>query len=333
MIASAASPSAATTTLPLVAAALAALAALATRWAAIASPATAAITVSPPGTASGPSEVRPKTRVRGFDLGRGRRVDGERTLCRELVTGIAGALRWKASGSRHGSGGGPGDNWVTPNGAGPGWDAWCGFASCDAVLDRAGQVLDGSVAIVIEVELREREALIGVAGMMMGQMLGDIGGGGPFERGTSGLDRVVQAKLAETRVAVAQGGSIRGVNIGTGPRTQNCANCAVATDATVAGRPAMALPGGPTTADQLARAFGRSANAWIPTTGPNGIKAIMTSWGSGARGVVLGSREPGKFGHFFNVVNQGGTIRFLDGQTGGAARTEGFVDYYLLRTN
>ena len=36
--------------------------------------------------------------------------------------------------------------------------------------------------------------------------------------------------------------------------------------------------------------------------------------------------------HVFNAVNQGGTIRFLDGQIGGAASFEGFTEFFFLRT-
>jgi len=38
-------------------------------------------------------------------------------------------------------------------------------------------------------------------------------------------------------------------------------------------------------------------------------------------------------GHMFNVVNQGGVVRFLDGQVGGAAALEKYDGLYLLRTN
>jgi filamentous hemagglutinin len=62
------------------------------------------------------------------------------------------------------------------------------------------------------------------------------------------------------------------------------------------------------------------------------IEAQMLNAGDGARGVIFGSRgtDPG---HFFNVVNQNGQIRFLDGQTGGAASLSGFEGFSLLKTN
>lgn len=46
------------------------------------------------------------------------------------------------------------------------------------------------------------------------------------------------------------------------------------------------------------------------------IMQQMINAGSGSRGIVFGSYGPGQPGHVFNVVNQNGVIRFLDGQTG-----------------
>jgi hypothetical protein len=88
---------------------LAALAALVIASAAIAPAATPAMAFasSPPNRASAPSAVRPKTRVRAFGLGLEHRVDGDRALRRELVSENPVVLRRTASGSPHGSGGGP----------------------------------------------------------------------------------------------------------------------------------------------------------------------------------------------------------------------------------
>ena len=52
-------------------------------------------------------------------------------------------------------------------------------------------------------------------------------------------------------------GSIRNVNPTGG--TMNCVNCAIATDATLAGRPASALPGDTTLIGELERHFGRQS--------------------------------------------------------------------------
>ena len=63
------------------------------------------------------------------------------------------------------------------------------------------------------------------------------------------------------------------------------------------------------------------------------LEQRMLRNGDGARGVVFGVRD-GKPGHVFNVVNQNGKIRFLDGQTGKpAVFADDFIEIQFLRTN
>jgi hypothetical protein len=136
-------------------------------------------------------------------------------------------------------------------------------------------------------------------------------------------------------VSAARAGSIRGVNprgtLGSAGRTQNCVNCSVATDATLAGSPATALPSsGAVSIRVLERHFGARFG---PTTTIDAITAQVQAAGPGARGIVFGSRGSGP-GHVFNVVNQRGTVRFLDGQSGTAANVgDGFNGFRLLPTN
>lgn len=63
------------------------------------------------------------------------------------------------------------------------------------------------------------------------------------------------------------------------------------------------------------------------------VSEAMSAAGPGSRGIVFGSRGSGEVGHVFNVVNQNGVVRFLDGQTGRAASLEGYQSFQLLRTN
>lgn len=49
--------------------------------------------------------------------------------------------------------------------------------------------------------------------------------------------------------------------------------------------------------------------------------------------MTFGSRSPGETGHVFNVVNQNGVIRYLDGQTGVPTILDGYTGFRLLRTN
>jgi RHS repeat-associated protein len=138
----------------------------------------------------------------------------------------------------------------------------------------------------------------------------------------------VETTTARALTNVAEAGSIRAVNAVKG--ATNCVSCAIATDATLAGRPASALGGGPAPIAALEKTFGTAFGA---RTSVEGIAKTMTDAGSGARGIVFGSHGQGEVGHVFNVVNQNGTVRFLDGQTGRAADTAGYEGFRLLRTN
>jgi len=126
---------------------------------------------------------------------------------------------------------------------------------------------------------------------------------------------------------ISEAGTIRRVN-GIGGN-MNCVACVIATDATLAGRPASALGGGPFQISVLERFYGAKFG---PATSINNITDVMAGTGPGSRGIVFGSRGS-EVGHVFNVVNQSGTVRFLDGQTGTAATFNGYDSFYLLRTN
>jgi filamentous hemagglutinin len=124
------------------------------------------------------------------------------------------------------------------------------------------------------------------------------------------------------------GHSIRDVNPTGG--TLNCVNCAVATDATLGGAPASALPGGVSDVGQLEQLYGDSFKA---VGGQEDVEQMLSEAGPGSRGIVYGSRAD-TYGHVFNGVNQDGEIRFLDGQSGGVADWgDGFDSFYFLRTN
>ena len=127
-------------------------------------------------------------------------------------------------------------------------------------------------------------------------------------------------------------GSIRNVNPGfpAAGRISNCVNCAIAADATLAGRPASALPGAATAISELEKVFGRAFRA---IDNIDDAKEALINAGHGARAIIYGSRGPGEVGHVFNAVNQNGVIRFLDGQTGREAVISGFQQFLLLPTN
>ena len=129
-------------------------------------------------------------------------------------------------------------------------------------------------------------------------------------------------------------GSIRNVNaVNQGvplPIEKNCVACAIATDATLSGNPASALGGGAYHVVDILRHY--PGRVFIPANGYPGIRTMMSGWGPGSRGIVWGVRN-GAEGHAFNVVNQRGVIRFLDGQSSGGAVLEAYDALYLLRTH
>ena len=96
------------------------------------------------------------------------------------------------------------------------------------------------------------------------------------------------------------------------------------------GSPTSALTGGPfSAADVMAHYPGRS---FVPANGYSGIGTMMGRYGPGSRGIIRGTRGAAE-DHMFNVVNQGGVIRFLDAQSGGAAALEAYDGLYLLWTH
>lgn len=123
-------------------------------------------------------------------------------------------------------------------------------------------------------------------------------------------------------------GSIRNVNPTGGG--VNCVNCAIAAEYTLRGAPASALPtSGPLPISLITKEFGGS---FAPVSGSMQIGSLLSRSGEGASGVVFG-RGAG-MNHVWNVVNQGGNIRFLDAQAGGLGvrNFEHFSDFQFLLT-
>jgi Papain fold toxin 1, glutamine deamidase len=142
--------------------------------------------------------------------------------------------------------------------------------------------------------------------------------------GSGAAPRISGASGSESAGLTA--GSVRNVNP-FGCKT-NCVNSAIATDATLAGRPASALPGGPTQLSVLEQNFG---GKFVPMS-QSEITKTLGSLGNGARGIVFGYRSTNTPGHVFNGVNQNGNIRFLDGQNGGPASWQNYRRFYFLQT-
>lgn len=119
--------------------------------------------------------------------------------------------------------------------------------------------------------------------------------------------------------------------INPGRGLANCRACALATESTLRGYPASAIPripAGPISS--LEKYFpGRS---FRPSTLSNIVDDMKKS-GDGARGIVFGGNRRGEVGHVFNVINRKGDIIFLDGQTGKASHVARWGNFQIMRTD
>lgn len=106
-------------------------------------------------------------------------------------------------------------------------------------------------------------------------------------------------------------------------------NCSTATDATLAGNPASALPTNSTKWVPLIVPEKQYGAKFSGVSSSETITQYMIGGGDGARGIVFGSYGPVQPGHVFNVVDQSGAIRYLDGQTGKPATLSNFKTLQL----
>ncbi|MFF4316936.1 toxin glutamine deamidase domain-containing protein [Streptomyces sp. NPDC001507] len=118
----------------------------------------------------------------------------------------------------------------------------------------------------------------------------------------------------------AVGGSLKSINAAEhgAPRNwYNCGACAIATDSTLAGKPMKAWDSGVLAPEVLEEYFGSTFK--YQEDGAAGVANELLKAGDGARGVIFAWNEGADIGHFFNAVNHGGNVKFLDGQAGGYA--------------
>lgn len=161
---------------------------------------------------------------------------------------------------------------------------------------------------------------------IVGNVVGEVGIAVAGTKGAGSLGKAgAVAEVAKVGEASELAGAIRNINAVRGGT--NCVNCAIATDATLAGRPASALNSVPQSLSVLEKEFGGKFTHGLTV---DKVKSMVGE--SGQRGVVFGSRGSGQVGHVFNVVNQKGVVRFLDGQTGKAADLSGYKNFSYLPT-
>ena len=106
----------------------------------------------------------------------------------------------------------------------------------------------------------------------------------------------------------------------------NCAGCAIAGDATLAGHQASAIDHGPVTLRELQEFYNSTFNN---VGGEARIIDHFNDLGSGSRGIVYGHVGDDDIGHYFNVVNDNGTVRFIDFQNGGELSELSNVSAYV----
>lgn len=107
----------------------------------------------------------------------------------------------------------------------------------------------------------------------------------------------------------------------------NCVNCSMATDMYLKGYPVSAGLGNPTSLTALEKAYGKTFTHGLDI---DQVKAMV---GKGKMGIVFGNNGTGKVGHVFNVIEQKGKINFIDGQTGKAAKLDGYKNFSFMPTN
>jgi RHS repeat-associated protein len=190
-----------------------------------------------------------------------------------------------------------------------------GLSTCDKATDRIGLL-----ACKVGQKVAPAAPALNAAALAI-TMLPLVEGYGGMA--VLGLSAARGANMLEA--AGVLGGSIRAVNAVGG--SSNCANCVIATAATLAGRPASALSGGVTSRSALQAYYGSTFVDMGATTAR--IETAMQTAGDGAQGIVFAYKWGEKVGHFVNVINQNGAVRFLDGQVGGAASL-GRYNYFML---
>lgn len=99
-------------------------------------------------------------------------------------------------------------------------------------------------------------------------------------------------------------------------RDNNCAECARATQSTWAGEPATAAAMADPNAGEPTARMTEFAGASPESASMDQVADRLTELGPGSSAIVGFDRGPGELGHWFNAVNDGGTIKAVDGQSG-----------------
>ena len=154
-------------------------------------------------------------------------------------------------------------------------------------------------------------------------------------------NKTTRTNASENKKSIVDGkqaGTIANINRdldGNKLGSQNCTNCVISTDLALQGIKSTALPkalneyeeyvNGPVSIKVLESYY----NNKFSKTSYSALRGLKNN----QRGIIYGESKATGEGHVFNVVNQNGNIRYLDGQTGKAANVEDFTNLHLLPTN
>jgi len=138
------------------------------------------------------------------------------------------------------------------------------------------------------------------------------------------------SRVAGTPDLRAPRGSLADINQVGG--SYNCVNCAIATDAQLAGFPARALGKDvPKPGQSISILSDHFESSWGP--GYPSIDPVLTQVeraDDGARGIIYVAKRGGRDGHVLNIQNQGGRVVLLDGQRGSARTVKELSEKYRL---
>ncbi|MFE0462841.1 RHS repeat-associated core domain-containing protein [Kitasatospora sp. NPDC058965] len=121
--------------------------------------------------------------------------------------------------------------------------------------------------------------------------------------------------------------TLKGAN--PGGFTDNCAAASYAGDNRLAGGTMVAWDSGLTHYSVLENQYGR---AFHETTGLDQVVSLMGELGPGARGILMAGKYTSDVAHFFNVVNDAGTVKYLDYQGEEAVDADLYDIFYLMAT-
>ncbi|RKH73676.1 RHS repeat domain-containing protein [Corallococcus aberystwythensis] len=128
----------------------------------------------------------------------------------------------------------------------------------------------------------------------------------PAPTSIAGTSRAVRAARAEVQAEVTS----VAIQVRAGACARNCGYTAIAFESTMSGAPMMPLARGPMSTTLVQAYFETNL---VAQSSKKALISTVEGWGSGARGIVVGTlKSDANVAHAFNVVNVGGEAFFVD---------------------